>query len=467
MYTQNHTVEPNHGTAIARRMAVVALAMLLLLLSSVSLLAQDGAVPDAFPDAIPADQAALVINEFMASNGTTLAYPGDPSDFPDWVELYNPGSSDVSLNGLALTDTPGNPGRGTFPNGLTIPANGYYLFYFDADPFLPFGLSADGEYVGLYLVSTGEMIDEYEFGPQAVDVSMGRIPNGTGDFVEMEQPNPGLDNAAKPPLINSVTRDVLIPAANDAPVVTANVTDDGSVVSVTLVYSSTGNADVSLPMTLASGDNYTASIPAFPDDTIVRYLIIATDDDGNESVTPRFSYHVGFVAPVLYVNELVAENILGHEDVDDPGRWTMDWAEIYNPGDTAVSLDGLTLTDNQGDPTKYRIPNGKSVPAKGFIIVYLDEEPEKTTPTSKAIHASFALGRGGEYLGIYGGEGAALIHGIAFGPQATNVAYGLYPDGTAGSERELVCITPGASNVVLATGQCRSLLPFTFGAAGE
>lgn len=417
------------------------------------------------PSAVPADQARLVINEFMASNATTIPYPDDPTVFPDWIEIYNPGPTAVSLNGLAITDTPSDPARGVIPDGITIPADGYHLFYPNEDEFLPFGLSADGEYVGLYLAATGELIDEYDFEdqPQEPDVSMGRIPNGTGDFVITEQPTPGRNNDARPPVVASVERDVQVPASTDSPEVTASITDDGTVITVTLTYSSTGGGEVTVPMTQTTGNNWSGSIPAFPDDTVVRYFVTAVDNEGNTVDTRLFSYLVGYVAPVLFVNEIVADsNELGHEDLDDPGRFP-DWAELYNPGDEPVSLDGLTLTDNAGDPTKYRIPDGKTIPAGGYLMLYLDEEPEKTTPTSEGIHADFALSRGGEYLGIYGGEGAALIHGIEFGEQFTNIAIGLYPDGE-GEPQTLVCTTPGATNML-----CDETiaLPLTFGAPAE
>lgn len=433
--------QSRRSTLILAGAVAILMASALLLVFGVRLNAQEER------GVLPAAQTDLVINEFMASNATGITYPGDPSAFPDWVEIYNPGPDPVSLNGLSLSDTESNPARGPIPNGVTIPANGYYLLYPNEDDFLPFGLSADGEFVGLFVIATGELIDGYEFGPQQVDVSMGRDPNGSGDFVVMDQATPGRNNRARPPVFGNIARDIAVPASTDTPKVTATITDDGTVVSATLVYSSTGAADASIAMTKTTGNNWEATLPAFPDDTIVRYEIRAVDNESLDSTTRRFSYVVGYVAPVLFVNEIVASNnARGHEDIDDPGRFP-DWAELYNPGDTAVSLDGLTLTDNSGDPTKYRIPNGKSVPAKGFLMLYLDEEPQKTTPTSKGIHASFALSADGEFLGIYGGEGAALIHGIQFGKQESLIAVGLHPDG-AGTPRTLVCTTPGVANML-------------------
>lgn len=42
--------------------------------------------------------AALVINEFMASNGTTVTDP--QGHYDDWIEIYNPGPGTADLGGM-------------------------------------------------------------------------------------------------------------------------------------------------------------------------------------------------------------------------------------------------------------------------------------------------------------------------------------------------------------------------------
>lgn len=89
----------------------------------------------------------------------------DPtSDFVDWVELENTGSTAVSLNGWSLTDNPDNPDKWVFPD-VTIQPNEHKVIlctgldmtntvasYLHTD----FNLSAGGEYIGLY--SPGEVL---------------------------------------------------------------------------------------------------------------------------------------------------------------------------------------------------------------------------------------------------------------------------------------------------------------------
>ena len=48
-------------------------------------------------------QTNLLITEFMASNTSTLA--DEDGDFEDWIEIYNPGTNTVDLNGWFLRDS--------------------------------------------------------------------------------------------------------------------------------------------------------------------------------------------------------------------------------------------------------------------------------------------------------------------------------------------------------------------------
>ncbi|HDS85216.1 MAG TPA: carbohydrate-binding protein [Phycisphaerales bacterium] len=68
----------------------------------------------------------IVINEFMASNGSTVA--DDDGDFPDWIELYNAGSEPVNLGGWGLSDDPERPYRWIFSD-VVIDPEGHLLVW--------------------------------------------------------------------------------------------------------------------------------------------------------------------------------------------------------------------------------------------------------------------------------------------------------------------------------------------------
>jgi hypothetical protein len=55
----------------------------------------------------------IVINEFMSRNDTTL--PDQDGDYPDWIELYNPGEQTVDLLNYGLSDKLNEARKWIFP----------------------------------------------------------------------------------------------------------------------------------------------------------------------------------------------------------------------------------------------------------------------------------------------------------------------------------------------------------------
>ena len=130
-------------------------------------------------------QTPVVINEFMASNTSTIT--DEAGEFNDWIELYNTSSSAVSLNGWFLTDNPANLTKWDFPTNISIPANGYLIIWADEDSsqgplHANFKLSALGEQLML-INGSGAIVQDITFGAQQADKGYARSPNGTGSFV--------------------------------------------------------------------------------------------------------------------------------------------------------------------------------------------------------------------------------------------------------------------------------------------
>jgi large repetitive protein len=396
----------------------------------------------------PGSQANLRINEFMADNKTTLEDPDEPGEFPDWIELYNAGPTEVTLDGLYLTDNPDRPTRFAITTGLTIPAGGFLLFYADNDPrqgalHLNFALSRHGGFVGIFDAASDSYIDSYTYGPQEPDVSEGRAVDGSDTWRFFVTPTPGATNNFLPPIISNVQQTPTVPAATDGVTITATVVDERELAEVTLYYIVTELGEVAVPMS-ATGDLYSAQIPPLPDRTLVGYYLVATDIDGLSSRLPRaaqqpYRYMVGFQAPILYINEIMADNKGILTSPADPSVFP-DWFEIYNPGPNAVSLDGLFLTDNRNSPTRYPIPSGLMIPPGEYLVFYADNQPEQGP-----LHTNFALSRDGEYLAIYANAELEPIDEIDFGATSPDVAWVRYPDG-GDTWVQSACITPGAAN---------------------
>jgi hypothetical protein len=150
-------------------------------------------------DALP----NLVINEFMAFNSACCPdVQGATQEFDDWIEIYNKGTVAVNIAGMYLSDNKSNPFNykipGDNPSLTTIPPGGFILLWADNSPsqgilHLDFGLNNLGEDVGLYYLD-GRTIDEYTFGAQSENTSLGRTTNGAVTWKVFGTPTPGRSN---------------------------------------------------------------------------------------------------------------------------------------------------------------------------------------------------------------------------------------------------------------------------------
>jgi len=146
----------------------------------------------------------IYINEFMASNSSTIA---DGADYDDWVELYNAGSSSVNIGGMYLSDDLAEPTLWQIPTGnssvTTIPAGGYLLLWFDKETdqgplHVDAKLGSGGEDIVLTASNGTTIIDSYTFGPQIGDISEGRVGDGNSNFDFFGEPTPGASNDTDP-----------------------------------------------------------------------------------------------------------------------------------------------------------------------------------------------------------------------------------------------------------------------------
>ncbi|NYF12879.1 hypothetical protein HDC34_001173 [Pseudoclavibacter sp. JAI123] len=124
----------------------------------------------------------VVINEIDSSGGE----PGD------WIELANPGTAAIDLEGYVLTDnSPEDPThRYTIPAG-TVVAPGAHLVIEDGESDLGLG-GADS--VRLFGTDGTTVVDQYSWTRHAA-TTYGRCPDGTGEFAQTAVVTKGSANA--------------------------------------------------------------------------------------------------------------------------------------------------------------------------------------------------------------------------------------------------------------------------------
>ncbi len=101
-------------------------------------------------------------------------------------------------------------------------------------------------------------------------------------------------------------------------------------------------------------------------------------------------------------------NSKGRPDDADLGSWI----ELYNASDQEQSLTGMALTDNIANPKKWVFPDGTSIAAKGYLIVYLEgslplegQSASSVTAEQKALTLNFDIAAAGETLYLFDAAG--------------------------------------------------------------
>lgn len=158
----------------------------------------------------------VVINELMATNQCS---PYNPNEFQDnfgnctdWVELYNTSGNAVDLSGWYLTDRMNNLTKWVFPDGSTIPANGFLrvwlsgLFYANeplnlANLHTSFRVAQveENEVIALTQPDGTTLADVFNIEiPNQLGYSSGRFPDGADNWVVFTQPTIAAPNTSQP-----------------------------------------------------------------------------------------------------------------------------------------------------------------------------------------------------------------------------------------------------------------------------
>ncbi len=148
------------------------------------------------------ETGALVLNEMVASNHSTIA--DEDGDYSDWIELYNRSDKEIDLTNLSLSDNPEKLNKWRFPEGAVIGPKGYYLVFASGkdrpggdgkNPHANFGLSAEKEIVLLSDIH-GQLVDQTSYELLPPDQSWGRKEGGDMTWQVFTNPTPNLPNNA-------------------------------------------------------------------------------------------------------------------------------------------------------------------------------------------------------------------------------------------------------------------------------
>ncbi|HEY5956267.1 MAG TPA: lamin tail domain-containing protein [Polyangiaceae bacterium] len=141
-------------------------------------------------------KVSLYINEVQSSNQSTIA--DDNGEYDDWIEIYNPGTESVDLEGFLMSDSKNSE---AIVGSVKVPAGGVVLLWADKDAeqgpgHLGFKLSSDGDQISIS-APDGRELDKTEIGAIRTEgASWQRFPDGTGAFSWCTVPTPNALNGS-------------------------------------------------------------------------------------------------------------------------------------------------------------------------------------------------------------------------------------------------------------------------------
>lgn len=157
-----------------------------------------------------------------------------------------------------------------------------------------------------------------------------------------------------------------------------------------------------------------------------------------------FSVQIEKLYSDLIISEFMANNDGNLLDEDnDPS----DWIELSNRSNTAVSLDGYFLTDDEDEPKKWKLPN-RVIPPNGYVVFFASGK-NRVNDQSES-HTNFSLSANGEYLALtFDGSPISEFSqnypdqykNISYGFNDTQKVEGYFSEPTPGKQNSLVRYT--------------------------
>jgi spore coat protein CotH len=425
----------------------------------------------------------MVVNEFAADNTVILDPAGDAED---WIEFYNNTDENIDVGGMYLTDTPALHTKWQFPAGTSIAPDGYLIVWADNELteeglHANFKLSASGEYI-ILSDAAAAVLDSVGFGSQTTNLTMARIPNGTGPFVQGEPTfNADNGNGVGGLVINEFAADntVILDPAGDAEdwIEFYNNTDEsidvggmyltdtpslhtkwqfpaGTSIAADgylIVWADNELTEAGLHANFklsASGeyvilsDASAAVIDSVGFGAQTTNLTMARIPNGTGEFvqgTPTFNASNGYGNMVTPGEVVINEFLASNGSFPDPAGELDDWIELYNTTDHDIALGGLYLSDDPAAPNKWQFPDGTTIATDGYLLIWADEDLDQ-----EGLHAGFKLSSGGESV-VFSNPDLSVVDSTSFGAQTIDVSMARIPNGT-GPFVAADTPTPGAAN---------------------
>ncbi len=360
----------------------------------------------------PLTTTPALLNEILAHNQTLTNAAGKT---PDWIEVFNTSTNAVDLAGCSLTDDPSFPRKWVFPASSTVAGRAQFVvFCDDTSPVSPtntgFALNSGGSAAYLFdkPANGGALLDGLTFGLQTLDLSIGRIPNGSGSWT-LNVATRGAVNAAAGLANASALRvnewmadpaggsdwfeiynTTALPVALGGLYLTDDLADKFQSPVAPLSFIGAGaNGFVQFIAdgNIGAGANHVAFSLKKGGEAIGIYSPVGVQldaigfgaqqsgvsqgrlPDGAAPVAGLFTSFATTTSPEasnwLPLTNAVINEVLTHTDPP-----LEDAIELFNPAGADVNIGGWYLSNTDGSFKKFRIPDGTMLTTHGFRVFY-------------------------------------------------------------------------------------------------
>ncbi len=124
-------------------------------------------------------------------------------------------------------------------------------------------------------------------------------------------------------------------------------------------------------------------------------------EDGNAAYRGSVSATEGEVL----INEVMAKALTGIRDDEDE---LCDWIELYNTTNRDISLKRYALSNDEGDPLKWRFPQEAVIPAHGYYLVLCTKKDRADTVMQDTYHTNFRISAEKETIVLADTEGRIM-----------------------------------------------------------
>lgn len=242
------------------------------------------------------------------------------------------------------------------------------------------------------------------------DVFSGNLDNG-GEFLQLIQPSASA--SARETVLSDVRYDDALPWP---------LTADGFGPSLQLIDPTLGAYRVG-NWSAATTNDFVQATPGRPNSVL-------------SALTPF---------PNVWLNEILPANTSG--PVDNQGE-REPFLELHNPGSESIDLSNLFLTDSYSKLLQWPFPQGTVIAPKGFLLVWLDGQPQQST--ASALHANFRPNPTNGPIALIrllpSDTTPSVVDFLEYRQLPGGRSFGSFPDGEPRFRRSFTEVTPANPN---------------------